>query len=184
MRESRQSSYRKTGRAVAGFAGIALIPAQTRLKSSCLWDDCWEPHQPKGVRGFQRPCEFGVWGCTWPGVQLYLQTMYSAVVKSRNSPELALEDAFQHPKTAVLGFPFLPGWAPGRAPGKAHTFASDYRALGDKPSIVPWFTRDSLFTLDPFQLPYRCSSGLSLSLTCFIWEVSGGEEEGFFVMGD
>lgn len=59
-RESRQSSYRKTGRAVAGFAGIALIPAQTRLKSSCLWDDCWEPHQPKGVRGFQRPCEFGV----------------------------------------------------------------------------------------------------------------------------
>lgn len=113
--------YRKPGRAVAAFAAIALVPAITRLKFSCLGDDAWEWSQPK-ARGFQ-------YGGVWLGTQHRVQTTCSAVVKSSSCLEFALEYVFQHPKTAALGFPFLPALLPGWAPGKAHVFASNYRAL-------------------------------------------------------
>ena len=171
-----EPSCRETGGAVAGFAGITLVLAKTGPKSFCLWDDGREWYQPQ-VRGFQ-------WGGTWPGTQLHVQTTYSAAVKSSCSPELALEDASQHPKTAALGFPFLPALAPGWAPGEASVFASDYRALGGQTWPHPSSTGDLLFTLDPFQAPYSCSSGLSLSQSSFIWEVSDREEEVIFVMRD
>lgn len=41
-RKPTEPSYPETGRAVPGFAGIALVPAKTRLKSSCLSYDDWE----------------------------------------------------------------------------------------------------------------------------------------------
>lgn len=82
-----------------------------------------------GVCGSWDPCEFG----TRLGTQLHVQVTYSAIAKWSSSSKLALEDAFQLPKTADLGFPFIAGWAPD----KAHIFASDYTALRDKPSIVP-----------------------------------------------
>lgn len=50
--ERRQSSSRKTCRAVAEFARITLIPVKIRLKHSCLWDDSWEQHQPKELMVF------------------------------------------------------------------------------------------------------------------------------------
>lgn len=68
-------------------------------------------------------------GCT----QLRVQTMYPAVARSSGSPELALEGAFQHYKTAAWSFPFLLAPAPGKAP----IFASDFRATRGKPSIIP-----------------------------------------------